>query len=899
MICPSCQARSAAGNRFCLQCGASLGPSSGTKPIQVGRSPDCDVVLTAASVSANHLQISAGQRPGSFLVEDLASTYGTFVAGRRIQKEELAGNTVLHLGKYASTIERLVQSTSLATAEVGQTKFVDVVGGPVVVGRAGSGSFCLPYPMVSGQHLEIRADSGVLMIRDLESSNGTFLDQQRLQSHVWVSLKDKTLQLGSFRVPPATIENWHQELTGTSSQFAAQKTSATIPAAGEVLIGRDPTCDVVVDAPQISWRHARITSQGGRWVVEDLRSSNGVFVNGVRTKRAVIGAKDQLFLGSIQINLDQEKVSAPKRHQGEIRLDGVDLTRRLESGKVILDKVGISIYPGELVALMGPSGAGKTTLLEILTGQKRPSDGQVLVNGIHLHDNLEGLRPRIGYVPQEDIMHRDLTVYEVLFHAAMLRLPADLPHHAIEQHVERLLERMGLWKIRDSLIGGAAKRGISGGQRKRVNIALELITEPPLLFLDEPTSGLDSTSTLEVMQVLRELADSGKTIIATVHQPRIEAFECFDQLLLLSKGGKLAYYGPANPDSAEYFSSRTTMKMRPGINPSDYAIDVLDPLDSKHFRSADAWQKDYLESSHYRRFVVQRRTAEVDIVPPAQTKGSPRQGVDQIKNLMLRYYRRKSRDKMAVKIQLALPILIGILLGILFKDKAVASAQEPGGVLPALFILGLAAFWMGCQNVAREFVADRPVFRRECRSGLSPFAYLSATFVLQVAMTIVQTFVLMAIAWKMLGVDQGHFVNVWSVLILTAAAGVASGLLISAISPSEVTAITFVPILLLPQLLFSGFLRRYNSMSEGQQQITDFVPLRWAFEAICRLEYSTAFPGEAAYRLQGRAVSQGSAPDPVAIGFPEASQWAGPNFLLVWTAICLVICFFRLQATQR
>jgi ABC-type multidrug transport system ATPase subunit len=538
----------------------------------------------------------------------------------------------------------------------------------------------------------------------------------------------------------------------------------------------------------------------------------------------------------------------------------------------------------------------------MLTGQRRPTRGQVLFNGDVLH-NHPALLDRIGYVPQEDIMHRDLTVFQVLHYAAKTRLPSDLPDSAVIDHVNRLITRMGLAHIRDSLIGGEAVRGISGGQRKRVNIALELITEPPLLFLDEPTSGLDSTSTLEVLDVLRQLANTGKTIIMTIHQPRIEAFEQVDKLLLLTKGGKLAYFGPAMPGTAEYFSERSKMPYRQGANPADYAIDVLDPSEESYTRSPDEWKADYLASEEFKTWVVARQQSsdQVILTSSKAKAAAARGGMSQYFTLLGRYWIRKMRDRTSLGIQFLQPIIIGVLLVALFggfsgdkdglpddektleewyclvhpddeiptskEDESCSQAEKieeindslpPGaeeievpkdpdpvdphpafakGINATLFLLAAAAFWLGCSNVARELVSDRPVFRRERRSGLNIRSYLASVFTFQMLLSGVQTIVMTVLVWAAVDVQNETILFSWVVLLITAGCGVALGLAVSAWAPTEVTAISVIPILLLPQLMLAGYLKVYEQMGELLQLLTVFVPLRWSFNSLAKMEY--------------------------------------------------------------
>ena len=330
------------------------------------------------------------------------------------------------------------------------------------------------------------------------------------------------------------------------------------------------------------------------------------------------------------------------------------------------------MYPGEVVALMGPSGAGKTALLECLTGKRQPTKGKVYLNGESLHKHWNTFRHSIGYVPQEDVMHRDLTVYETLYFAAKMRLPRDLPEQTIVDTVEHVMTRMGLANIRDSIIGDEQVRGISGGQRKRVNIALELITEPSLLFLDEPTSGLDGTSTLEILQILRSLANAGagKTIILTIHQPRIEAYKLVDNLIFLVHGGRLVYYGPAYPEH-QWFC---TWPYKHPANPAEYVIDLLDSSIQSDGSFKVDWVSEFGQSSHFRRFVRDRLSTrkEIQTFDDELEVAEQRYWISQYRTLVRRYYKRRLRDRASLLIQLSQTPIIGGILGWLFLNEGYA-----------------------------------------------------------------------------------------------------------------------------------------------------------------------------------------------------------------------------------
>ena len=280
--------------------------------------------------------------------------------------------------------------------------------------------------------------------------------------------------------------------------------------------------------------------------IEDLNSSNGTYINGARiTGRRVIGTEDVVQIGPFLLRVHPQKGVAVFDTRAKTRIDVFQVTKdvpnRSGAGKVrLLDEVCLSIQPNEFVGLLGPSGAGKSTLMDSLNGMRPASSGQVLVNNLDLYQHLESLKQSIGYVPQDDIIHRELTVYSTLYYVARLRLSRDISTKEINQIVGEVMDVTGLSERRDVPISQ-----LSGGQRKRVSIAVELITKPSVIFLDEPTSGLDPATEEKVMKLFRQIAESGRTVILTTHA--MENVKLFDKLVLLMRG-KLVFYG--KPDEA-------------------------------------------------------------------------------------------------------------------------------------------------------------------------------------------------------------------------------------------------------------------------------------------------------------------------------------------------------------
>ena len=858
--------------------------NSNSQILLVGSSNDCQVVIRDSSVSPHHLTITRLNKQ-QYQIEDIGSDEGTYVKGQQITTQVVNRNDIIQIGSRPVEIRWLASHFDTDMPE----HLAAFAGTSLLVGSSGDADIILPYPDISPVHAELMVEqSGNVLIADKGSAKGTFLNGIQVRSRMQLTTKD-SLYLGSFRVQRHMLEDWIDKLVQMGELYDDSEPTETdlvhettqtldsaaaasgdgkdhmakvrIPEQGTLIIGRDPDADVFINHPSLSWHHARLIVRGNHWVLTDQGSANGTYVDGEKITKKEVSSSSWIRVGAVFLMLSDDVILAEELDPSSMRLDVVHLGKKLPSGKTLLNDISFSVYPGEVVALMGPSGAGKTALLECLTGKKHPTKGKVYLNGESLHKNWNTFRHSIGYVPQEDVMHRDLTVYETLYFAAKMRLPRDLPEEMVVDTVEHVMIRMGLANIRDSIIGDEQVRGISGGQRKRVNIALELITEPSLLFLDEPTSGLDGTSTLEILQILRSLANAGagKTIILTIHQPRIEAYKLVDNLILLVNGGRLVYYGPAYPDAPEYFSGFSPQKpyVHP-TNPADYVIDLLDSSIQSDGTFQVDWMSEFQQSNHFRRFVRDRLSTRKEI----QTSDEPvddsyqRKWISQYWTLCRRYCRRRLRDRSSLIIQLAQTPIIGGILGWLFfnegyamqtKDEITAFKHEgllnmiqlDNGIHASLFLMGAAAFWFGCSNVAREIVSERAIYLRERRWGLRIGAYLASIFTYQFALAAVQTFLITTILWTTVNFSANFFAF-WGVLQLIAGCGVSLGLLVSASSKTEVTAISMIPILLLPQLMLGGFIKLYGYLlSDGfQGVIADIMPIRWAFEALSVLEYT-------------------------------------------------------------
>ena len=415
------------------------------------------------------------------------------------------------------------------------------------VGRDPASDIVISDSRVSWRHAVLRADGQAWIVEDSGSTNGTFLGTRRI-GRVEVA-QSAVLRLGHPEDGPVMMlalahPDGARPPTGQSS--VDRRPTAVMRAPARVMrIGRDPGNDLVIPDLSVSREHAELRNTGGgRYEIVDLGSHNGTFVNGRRVERAPITEQDLIGIGRASFRLVGEELRE-FIDEGDVSLVAQDLTVRLPGGKVLLDHVSFPIGERSLVGVIGPSGAGKSTLLGALTGMRPATEGAVLYDNRDLYTHYAELRHRIGLVPQENILHTQLKPRRALRYAAELRFPGDTSAAERNHRVDEVIDELALTKHCNTRTGS-----MSGGQQKRVNVALELLTKPSLLFLDEPTSGLDPGLDKSVMELMSGLAKDGRTVIIVTHS--VDNLDVCDRLLVLVPGGRVAFYGPP-ADGLKYF----------------------------------------------------------------------------------------------------------------------------------------------------------------------------------------------------------------------------------------------------------------------------------------------------------------------------------------------------------
>jgi ABC-type multidrug transport system ATPase subunit/pSer/pThr/pTyr-binding forkhead associated (FHA) protein len=946
-------------------------PSFGKQTLSVGSNPQCDVVLAGSGVAPEHGRLV--NQGGGKLVFFNTGAGRTFAGDRELAPGESVSfdfRQPFQLGDVALPLEHPAITASLLS--LGQET---PPAGRVLIGRdPARSSLVFAHPSVSSLHCTVALDR--MMIIDHDSTSGTYVNGARVVSGQPTPLPpqgvfyigpvpvrvDFLLQVGQALaaggaaqpsglspVPAAGISPI--AAGGPSAQAAAAPGAAMrkhktvfgqldFSAGGPAVrtIGRTPGNDIVVSHPQVSSRHAHVEQSDGRVYVTDLGSANGTYVNGHRLapgQRVEIANGQKIYVGPMPLQLQLgaagavevvNEAYAEERWAGrplyeieawQLYLEVADRDDKAKM-KVLLDNVSFKALPGDMIALMGPSGAGKTTLLLTLNGYLPPTQGLVRINGEDLYSIYDLLRGSIGYVPQDDLVHAELTVYEAVRYSAKFRLPPDYSDAEIDARVQQTLRDLGLDSIAQLEIGAPEKKVLSGGQRKRVNIALELVTDPVILYLDEPTSGLASDDAASLIALLSDLAKAtGKTIIMTIHQPAKEEYEKFTHALVLGYGGVPMFFGPTVPDSYRFFSG---FKSRPQgkyaepaaseivDNPRDMFGNIAErevpihkallaqnptaPRTAARNQAAMLWRAEYFSDTNpiYQKMYSGRRSVGTGEgqrgIPATRPQTSGQFGL-----LLSRYFKTKVRDVSGTAIMFAQAPIIGVLLAIVFGGQAESTpawclgalqqlSQEKGLAsssdllknlkmtqdhTAAVFFLVVSSIWFGTSNAAREIVRERSIYVRERMVNLGLFNYVMSKFVLLALFCVAQCTMLLAIVFFSLGFHGGiaAFMQELAALVATAVTSVAIGLLLSAVVTSSEAAMALTPIALIPQVVLGGLMVPATTIPK-LSWLMYAIPARWGFEAAVvpeRLALADDMTARAAWFVKVGAPDQSSAAD--------------------------------------
>ncbi|MBC2905700.1 FHA domain-containing protein [Streptomyces cupreus] len=702
------------------------------------------------------------------------------------------------------------------------------------VGRDPLSDIVIDDARVSWHHAILHPETDHWTLQDEGSTNGTYTDGRRI--HAWDVGPGTVIRFGNPADGPRAVLLGRPEpgperpsavsmpaLTGT---FRRPTSVRPLPTR-TVRIGRAPDNDLVLDDLVVSRHHAELRAlPDGGHEIADLGSHNGTFLNGGTVTAAPVLPGDVIGIGHSAFCLVGDELQEYV-DTGEISLEVQGLTVAVDRGrKTLLDDVSFPVGSKCLLAVVGPSGAGKSTLLNALTGQRPADHGTVVYDGRDLYRDYAELRQRIGLVPQDDILHSQLTVRSALAYAAELRFPQDTAKAERRARVDEVIGELGLEQR-----AGQPVHSLSGGQRKRVSVALELLTKPSLLFLDEPTSGLDPGMDRSVMHTLRGLADDGRTVIVVTHS--VLSLDVCDRLLVLAPGGRIAYYGPPE-DALAFFGF-------------EHWPEAFEAFERDQGRD---WAGDYTTSPLHRRYVADAtaqprllRSGPVVITPPRR----PRSRGAQLGTLIRRYTAALSADRTFLAIMIALPFVMGAMA------RALAgSSLTRDTAMNALLILCVGAVLTGAANAVRELVKERVIYRRERAVGLSRSAYLMSKVVVLGTVTVLQAVVLTLVA--LLGVDLNApggegvlmppLVEITVAVALLAFTAMMLGLLVSALVRKEEVTMPLLVLLAVVQVVFCGALLKLDGVP-GLEQLAWLVPSRWALGAMAgTVDLARIVPGD-------------------------------------------------------
>jgi ABC transport system ATP-binding/permease protein len=675
---------------------------------------------------------------------------------------------------------------------------------------------------------------------------------------------------------------------GSNQREAPPRVQPIRLGASEITIGRLEDNSVVLDHPQVSAHHAQLVKEQESYRLTDLDSTNYTYVNGLKATTQLLQINDEIRIGPFLFIYTDGELTQFDESKG-VRIDALNLKRVGTNQTVLLNDISVSIPARSFVALVGGSGAGKTTLMSALSGLRPAQEGSVFYNGQDYYRNLNAFSTQLGYVPQDDIIHRELTVERALYYAAKLRLPRDFQDAQIEHRINEVLADVEMEHRRKLLINQ-----LSGGQRKRVSIALELLAKPSVFFLDEPTSGLDPGLDRKMMLLLRKLADKGHTVLLVTHATN--NINVCDYVCFLAQGGNLAYFGP--PEEAKsYFKQPDFAEIYSLLEPSDDARSI--PLQAKEkFEDSQPYQAYISDPLGQRPKMGTQALREQQQQTKSRRKDAP---LRQFFLLVQRYLELLRNDLRNLAVLLLQAPVFGLLLLLFIKGvgtdafnpntvlqcpttaaivaargypdvstpdnpvvshscqrvenflkndprgKAYASARGgsaealqdflisgPSNPSTVLFLVIFAAIMFGCVNSIREIVKEAPIYKRERTVNLGILPYMFSKIAVLGFLCLVQSLILVGFVAILdpfpHGIFLQPFLEVYITVTLTSIAGLVLGLMISAISPNSDLAMSFLPLLLLPQVVFSGAI--FPLTSWYLQYPGMLFPARWGMAGL-------------------------------------------------------------------
>lgn len=812
--------------------------SFGKNEITFGRNAANDIVLETNMASRFHGRIV---RTGNgWSIEDSMSTNGIYFAGRKITKELISGVKIFSImspetgtpavelyfsvstpkaepvsapsrdsqrpadedfGEKTMKFGAGPASAQLLTIYEGESEPVTVhldnagKAGVIAFGRSDDNNIILRSSLASRHHGRfVRTGSG-WKIEDLGSTNGLFHNGVRIENRfvgdgdiIRIDSKEDAKANGILFV-----------FSAAESGDSWQKVD--IDGKHEITIGREKSNTICIPHISVSRRHASIFREGGGYVIQDLESVNGVFLNGTRVAgKAALSDRDVISITNTKIIFTGAALFYCHRRNGiTVDVAGATVIRgKAPKQNITCNSASLTVRPGELVAIVGGSGAGKSTLLNCMSGYLQPARGSIHINGEDLYSQFDSLKSLIGYIPQSDIVYGNLSLHDMLMYTAKLRLPADVSDKDREEIIDRVIATVDLPDHKNKLI-----KTFSGGQKKRASIAVELLSDPNLLYLDEPASGLDPATERSLMESLRAMSRGGKTIVLVTHST-LQLHLC-DKIAFMGKGGNLCFYGTLD-EALAFF----------GVN------DVVD-IYALITDDAPKWRKKYDESAP--KVVPSPGSAA------AQNSARKPEGKNQLPVLCARSLKLIFNDKIKLLLIIAVSPLLAALMAIVLNRDEVFVYREQTSY--TLFALACCAIFVGLLNAIQEICGEREILKREYMAGLSLGSYIGSKTVVMGLICAFQA-LLMTLTYGLVGKFPVEsfcgipYLEFYLTTFLTMLSSTALGLFVSALVSSTDKALIIAPILLMPQILFAGM---FFELTGVLKAISYIITCHWSLSS--------------------------------------------------------------------
>ena len=727
----------------------------------------------------------------------------------------------------------------------------------VTFGRSRENDIILKSRLVSHRHGYFQLDENGCTLVDNQSTNGTSVNGQPVRTKLL--REGDQIKIDCIQAP---LREGVLFLFGTKKEPVVWR-SISLNDKDSVMIGRDPSCDVVLNHISVSKFHALIENRGGKFYILDHNSLNGVYVNGRRVEgEQMLSEKAVIVITNSKLLYSSGTLNYCCFTNG-IGLEAINIVKKVKSGKgekIITNNISLSVSPCSFTGIIGGSGAGKTTFMNCLCGYNRATEGRVLINGVDLYKNYDSFKSIIGYVPQQDIIHGNLPLREMLEYSARLRMPPDTTEDERKMRVRDVINTVELAGHEETMINL-----LSGGQRKRASIAVELLSDPKLFFLDEPSSGLDPGTEKNLMRTMHNMARQGITIILITHT--IQNINLFDKIIFLGKGGYLCYYG-APREALGFFGVEhlSDAYMLTEGNPADLASrfqnsGMMEPVNTKLERSGDTIRK---TSESFGRKIGR-------IISNTGT-------------LSIRYLKLMLNDRQRIILLLLQPPLLAFLISLTKDGDQYVHRMK---TMAILFALACSGFWIGILNSIQEICKEKVILKRENMAGLSLFAYITSKMLVLSLLCAVQSLLLIGTFTMLIGLPEHGialppFAELYLTTFLTALSATALGLVVSSFFDNPDRALVVAPILIMPQILFSGIL---FELSGTTNTISYFTTCRWAMKAFGITANLNKLPD---------IVNLNDPPQVIeVIKYKDIFEYTAGNLYLAWKALLLmtVVCY--------